>query len=285
MKPKKESYNWVLKKGADDQIHKAIAHLTLDMSAKDNLSMPELIENDIFIELPQKAKKQYKILEREFFLELDGMGETVTAGAAAQLSMKCHQMANGRVYPDPPIDATEEEIKQFKKTRRAILIHDQKAKALQELAGELAGKPLLIAYHFKHDLEAIEQALAPAKIATIGSGVTLSQTLAIQAAWNAGELPFLAGQPQSMGHGLNLQESGTDILWYSLTWSLENYIQFIDRIYRSGVQGSQVRLHRFIAKDTVDQAIVTRLQYHAKEQISLREALREYRLIANSQAV
>jgi len=268
-----DKYNWEIKDFSADQIHEAVAPLVLEMSADDYLDMPDLLFNDIQTILPDKAFKHYKRMEKDFFLELDGL--EATAEATAQASMKCHQIANGRVYEDIPEGLDEDELREFKKRRKPIQVHKSKLEALKDLVDELNGKPLLIAYHYKHDLEAIKSVLGD--VPYIGSGVNPKQTQKLVADWNDGKLPILVGHPVSMAHGLNLQSSGNDICWFSLTWSLEDYLQFNARIYRQGVKGS-VRIHHIIAKGTIDEVMLSRLGERAKGQHDLRTALKNYRL-------
>lgn len=266
-------YNWLIRDFSSDLIHKSIAPLVLEMSSKDHLDMPEVVFNDIRVNLPDKAFKHYKKMEKEFFIELDGL--EASAEATAQASMKCHQIANGRVYEDIPEGLDEDEIREFKKRRKPIQIHKSKLEALIDLVDELNGKPLLIAYHYKHDLEAIKSVLGD--VPYIGSGVNPKQTQKLVADWNDGKLPILVGHPASMAHGLNLQAGGNDICWFSLTWSLEDYLQFNARLYRQGVNGT-VRIHHIIAENTIDEVILSRLYDKDKDQKDLREALREYRI-------
>lgn len=270
-----DKYNWYIKDFSDEAIHELVAPMVLEMSAKDYLDMPDLINNTIYVDLPTKAEKIYKEMEKEFFIELDGM--EASADAAAQLSMKCQQIANGNVYEDVPDDLDEEEERRFRRNRKTIHIHKAKVEALSDLIDELNGKPLLVAYHFKHDLEAIRGLLGD-DIPYIGSGVSPIKAKQLEADWNAGKLPVLAGHPDSMGHGLNFQESGNDICWFSLTWNLENYIQFIARIWRQGVKGSSVRVHHLVSRNTVDEAMMLRLGERAENQEDLRKALKRYRL-------
>lgn len=267
-------YDWQLKDFSEDFIKEAVSHLVLEMSAADHLDIPELLYNDIEIHLPEKAMKYYKKMEQEFFISIDDL--QASADAQAQVSQKCHQIANGKVYEDIPPDLTEEEEKLFRKTRKVIPVHKAKLEAILDLIGELNGKPLLVAYHFKHDLEALRSVLGK-DVPYIGSGVSAKRAKELEAKWNAGKIPVLLGHPDSMGHGLNFQESGNDVCWYSLTWNLENYIQFIARVWRQGVKGSYVRVHHLIAKNTVDEAMLSRLGERAEQQKDLRQAIKEYR--------
>lgn len=268
-----DKYNWEIKDFAADRIYTKVAPLLLQMSAEDYLDMPPLLFNDIKIKLPDKAFKYYKKMEREFFIELDGLESS--AEATAQSSMKCHQIANGRVYEDIPEGLTDDEERRFRKTRKTLDIHKSKIEALEDLISELNGKPLLIAYHYKHDLEAIQRLLGK-DVPHIGSGVSAKVAKQIEQDWNLGKLPYLVGHPVSMAHGLNLQDSGNDVCWYSLTWNLEDYEQFYKRIWRQGVVGG-CRVHHLIAEGTVDEAMLLRLGKRADQQMDLRSALKAYR--------
>lgn len=271
-------YSFIINDGAADKIHQAVSPLILEMKAEDYLDMPELIFNNIMVQLPSKALKQYKKMEQEFFLELDG-GE-VTAEAAAQASLKCHQIANGCVYEDIPENLPEEQLASFKRNRKTLFIHKAKIEALKDLIDELNGKPLLIGYQFRHDLQSIQKLLGK-DVPHIGSGVSNSKMKQIEEDWNAGKLPILVGHPGSMGHGLNLQSAGNDVCWFSLTWNLEDYEQFYRRVYRQGVKGNSVRVHHLIAQNTLDEAMIERLGEKAKNQEDLRKALRMYRQRSN----
>lgn len=252
-------YDWALKPGADKEIYDHIAPRVLRMSAEDYLEMPPLIIKDIEIELPPKARAMYDQLENA--LRLDFKEGRVVAANAAVASMKCRQIANGGIY----LDRAERSWQQ---------IHDAKTEALSDLIEELEGQPALIAYSFHHDLDRLKKALGK-DTPHIGGGVSGKVSDAICERWNRGELRALIGHPQSMGHGLNLQEAGRAVIWYSLDWSLENYEQFIQRVYRQG-QKERVFVYRIIAKNTVDEAVVKALTRKDKTQSALFNALKDY---------
>ena len=266
-------YSWRIRDFAEREIHAAVAPLILDMSASKYLDIPDKLINDIRITLPDKAHEHYKTMERDFFIELDNT--EVSAQATATAGMKCHQIANGQVYEDIPDDLMDDERRVFVRNRKSLFVHKAKVDALVNLVDELAGKPLLIAYHYKHDLAAIRKALGD--VPYIGSGVTPDQTNKLCERWNKGQIPVLLGHPMSMSHGLNLQTGGLDICWFSLTWNLEDYLQFNARIHRQGVNG-KVRIHRLVAAETIDEAMLSRLNDKAATQHGLREAIRAYRV-------
>lgn len=265
-------YDYQLKDFSEMMIQQRIAPMVVEMSAKDHLKMPELIDNYIDVGLSKQAMTRYKQMEKDYFLELDGL--EASADQAAQVVMKCQQIANGRVYEDIPKDLTEAQEKVFRKTRKVIDIHQHKIDALSDLVDELNGKPLLCAYHFKHDLDSIFKRFG--KVPNIGAGVSPKQTEIIKNKWNNGEIQLLVANPKSMSHGLNLQECGNDVAFYSNLWSLEDKIQFIARIWRQGVKGSYVRVHHLCAKGTIDDMIISRSKQKATVQQDLRTAIKEY---------
>jgi SNF2 family DNA or RNA helicase len=175
--------------------------------------------------------------------------------------MKCRQIANGGIY----IDSGESEWQH---------VHDAKSEAVEDLIEELEGQPTLIAYEFRHDLERLKKLLGK-NTPHIGGGVSPKAATEIIAKWNAGEISTLLGQPQSMAHGINMQESGRAIIFHSLIWSLEDYDQFIRRIWRQGQKG-KVFVYRLIARGTVDEVIVKMLGKKSKGQNALFTALKSY---------
>ena len=230
-----EKYKLHINPGAADEIHAKIAHLVLDMSAAEHLDLPELIENDIPVQLDSKTMATYRQMERKALITLDD--KTVSAAHAGHVRMQLQQMANGRVYEDWPRDNEGKPIKSST-PRNVITLHRAKLDALSDLIDELQGKPMLVAYQFRHDLEALRELLGR-DVPHIGSGVSDADAQKACAAFNAGKLPILLGHPSSMGHGLNLQESANDVCWYSQTrGSLSDYIQFNARVYRQGAHTS-----------------------------------------------
>jgi len=185
-------------------------------------------------------------------------------------------MANGAVYEDIPEELSEEEEKEFRKTRRALHVHDAKIEALNDLIEELNGKPLMVVYHFKHDLKRLQMEFGKS-VPRIGSGVSAGKTKELVDKWNNKDIDLLFVQASSMAHGLNMQHGGVDICWFCLPWDLELYIQLNKRVDRSGVK-EKVRVHHLVAKRTIDEAILSRLGERAKVQQDLREAIRKYRL-------
>lgn len=268
-----QGYQLELKPGAEKSIYKKIAPYVLRMSAEDHLDMPEKVFNEIWVDLPKDAREKYDEFEKELFMEIDN--DEVNAINNSVLYGKCQQIANGGIYKDQ--DVLEKKVSA--KLRGFHQVHDAKTKALRELVDELRGKPILVSYNFHHDLVRLQQEFGTAKkkVPHIGSGVSGKEGDKIAKMWNSGKIDKLFGHPASMGHGLNIQNQGNDVAFYSLTDDFENFEQFYRRIYRQGVKGSQVRIHLIMARGTVDEAIWAKLQKKDEKQQSLLHYLKRYR--------
>ena len=251
-------YTWQIQAGAEEKIHEALANKVLRMSAQDYLDLPELIYNRVYVHLPEKAMKLYKDLEDKLLIDIEN-GQ-VTAMNAAVAVGKCQQIANGAIY----LDGEERETQE---------VHDEKLTAVADIVEELSGQPCIIGYHFKHDLERLQKLFPDAPV--IGSGVSGDKMTGIINRWNMGHTPVLLAHPQSAGHGLNLQGAGHAVIWFSNTWSLEIFEQFIRRLWRQG-QRNNIVVHQIIAKKTIDEAIVAAINSKDKTQQSLMLAIKEY---------
>lgn len=257
-----KSFQWDLKTveknnfDGEKAIFDALKPLAYRVEMKSS-GTPTGIPLRIEVELPAKARKLYDMIEEDMFALIDAPRKRdghlpITAANAGVALGKCRQVASGAVYPDEGYD-----VKGFKTSggtnRPYVVIHDEKLNALGERLEELQGQPYLIGYEFQHDLDRILKRWPGTKY--IGTGVDMKETKAIEAAWNAGELPWLLGHPQSMGHGLNLQQMSRHVGWFSQTWDYELYDQFIRRVMRRGNPYSKVYIDHFIALNTVDELI------------------------------
>jgi hypothetical protein len=202
------------------------------------------------VALDAAAAKKYKTMQAAALVELEGT--TVTAANAAAVHAKLRQMANGAVYSSEP--------QRPGKPREWLHVHDAKLDALEELVEELNGKPLLVAYSFHHDLERIRARLGK-DIPHLGAGVTEKTATELQDKWNRNELPILLCHPDSVGHGLNLQQgNAAHICWFSADFNLELYDQFRRRIWRQGNKSECIFNHRLIVKGTIDELVYAALE-------------------------
>ncbi len=227
---------------AEQQIYDKISDITISMKAADHLKMPELISSECMVQLSEKEKEKYDRLKKDLILSTED--NEVTAANAASLSNKLSQMANGAVYSD------DESI---------IEIHDRKLDALEDIIESMNGKPLLVAYWFKHDLERIKKRF---DVREIRSSVDISD-------WNSGKIPIALIHPASAGHGLNLQSGGSTLVWFGLTWSLELYQQTNARLWRQGQTADTVVIQHIITKGTIDEQIMKALKTKDTTQAAL----------------
>lgn len=245
-------YNYNPLPGAEDEIYDAISDITVSMKAVDHLDMPELISTEYMVRLSDKERAKYEKLKKDLVLQCST--DEITAANAAALASKLSQMANGAVYSDGS---------------EPVHIHDHKLDALEDIIEAANGKPVLIAYWFKHDLARITERLSRLKIphAQISSAESIVR-------WNRGELPVALIHPASAGHGLNLQSGGSAIVWFGLTWSLELYQQTNARLWRQGQNSKTVVVQHIITEGTIDERIMKALSEKDSTQQSLIDAVR-----------
>ena len=232
---------------AEERIYEKISDITISMKAADHLRMPELIESEYSVRMDEEEKKMYAEMCEQLVLQMKG--DEVTAANAGVLSGKLVQMANGAVYTDD--GAT-------------LHIHDRKLDALEDIIESMNGKPLLVAYWFRHDAERVEKRVPCVRLDT-------DETIA---RWNRGEIPVALIHPASAGHGLNLQSGGSSLVWFGITWSLELYQQTVARLYRQGQNSNTVVVQHIIAEGTIDERILRALKRKDKTQTALIEAVK-----------
>ena len=237
---------------AEDAIYRKISDITISMKSTDHLRMPELVSSEYTVFLSDEEREHYEKLKRELVLSL-GDGE-ITASNAASLSGKLSQMANGAIYDD---------------AGNSISIHDRKLDALEDIIEAANGKPILVAYWFKHDLARISDRLKKLHIPFS----RLDDAESIRR-WNNGEIPVALIHPASAGHGLNLQSGGSTLVWFGLTWSLELYQQTVARLWRQGQTSETVVVQHILTKGTIDSRIMKALSQKEHTQTALIDAVK-----------
>ena len=240
-------FSYKPKDGAEEEIYRRISDITISMKSTDFLQMPECVINEVEVSLSDKEMKMYNGLKKDLVLAISNKEiDAVNAGA---LSNKLSQMANGAVYDED---------------KNYIEIHDRKLDALEDLIEQSNGKPVLVAYWFKHDLERIKKRFTVREIKT-------SKDIAD---WNNGSIPVAVIHPASAGHGLNIQEGGSTLIWFGLTWSLELYLQTNARLWRQGQKSKTVVIHHIITKGTTDERIMKALRTKETTQDALMDAVK-----------
>ena len=245
-------YSYKLLPGAEEKIYEKIQDITISMKAVDFLDMPELISNEYPVYLDETEMDKYESLKKDLILSTPE--HEVTAANAASLVNKLSQMANGAVYTD------DENI---------ITFHEKKLDALEDIIESANGKPILVAYWFKHDYQRIVARLNQigVKYMKIDSDESITK-------WNNREIPVALIHPASAGHGLNLQQGGNTMVWFGITWSLELYQQCVCRLYRQGQTEGTVTIIHLISQGTIDEKIMKALSEKDNTQSSLIDAVK-----------
>lgn len=247
----------------EEQIKNKIGDITLEMSAADFNPLPDLVVNDITVELPDKLKSHYKQLEDDLFFTLDNGTDIEVFNKVAMMN-KCLQFTAGAVYPVTGLPLWEP-------------VHDLKLEALDDIIEEANGSQILCGYQFRSDAERIMEKfkkLKPINLTECKSDKALNNAMD---RWKKEDCRLMIGHPASMSHGVDgLQHAGHILVWFGLTWSLDYYKQFNARLRRQG-QGVPVIAHRIIIPKTLDIVQTLRLADKDVTEAALRRAIKEYR--------
>lgn len=244
-------YSYAPRDGAETEIYAQISDICVSMKSEDYLQLPDLIYEDIPVMLDKDARKAYDTMERDMLLEVEN-DEIITAATAATLTGKLLQLCNGAVYSE---DGAVQEI------------HGCKIEALLETIEQLNGQHVIVYYYFRHDVARILAALPKSLHVRVYQGAK------DQDDWNAGLIDVLLAQPASCGYGLNLQQGGHHIIWFGLTWALEEYQQANKRLHRQG-QPYPVIVHRLIVQGAQDEDVIKSLESKDGSQEELLAALK-----------
>lgn len=247
--------------GAQKEIEEKLKDICMSFDPKDYFDLREPIERTIYIDLPPRARKLYDDMERDMFMSIQrefiDEDAEVEAFNAASRTGKCLQLANGAAY----INGSNEEWEE---------VHNEKIKASESIVEETGGAPLLVAYNFVSDLARLCRAFPQGRVLDNKPGVIKE--------WNAGEIPLLFAHPASAGHGLNLQDGGHHLVFFSSGWNLELDQQIIERIgpvrQRQSGYDRPVFIYRIVARGTVEEDVIERLKTKATIQETLMKAMK-----------
>ena len=256
-------YKEVAYDDTESAIKTLVSDITLEMSAADYNPLPDLIVNDVPVELTPELRTLYDQMEREMFLKLDSGAEKEMFNQAS-LTNTCLQFSNGATYPVPGMPLWEP-------------IHELKLDALGDIIEEANGEQILCSYAYRSDAARIMERFKKLRPINLTECKTESSLNDAMRRWVAGDCPLMIGHPASMSHGIDgLQKAGHILVWFGLNWSLRLYSQFNGRLRRQG-QGVPVICHRILCLDTMDQAQAIALNEKAETEGSLRAAVKEYR--------
>ncbi len=247
---------------AQKEIQERISDICLSIDPKDYFDLKAPIETNIYVTLPPAARKLYKEMETRMFIEIEKT--PIESFNAASRTNRCSQLASGAIYFDPnSMDDAARNI-QFK------VVHDEKLDALEEIVEESGDTPLLVAYNFRSDLVRLKRHFK--------QGRQLDKDPKTIKEWNDGKIPLLFAHPASAGHGLNLARGSNIIVFFSLTWNMEEHTQIIERLgpVRQLQEGldRNVFIYRIMARDTIDEDMLERLKTKCSAQDALLQAMK-----------
>ena len=258
------------------EIEKRISHLTIVKRTEDHLDLPEIQIEDHYIKLTGEAKKFYKEMEKDFLIQVEKYkkelklltdDDVLEASNPAVATGKLLQIASGNVYDTEEFEITEDGKKVITKGKSPQKIHSKKLEQLDKLIKHYRKlkEPILIATNYQHEEDDIT---ANYDCTVFNKGDKRKN----QDDWNAGKIPMMTTNARAISHGLNLQESGHIIIWYSPTFDYDVWGQFNARLHRTG-QTRGVIVHRILAHDTIDEAVIEVIRHRGNNLKSLQEAL------------
>lgn len=245
---------WEPKPHAREAILRRISDICLTLRSSEFLDVPDVSIEDVEVALSSKVREQYETMKEELFLEIGE--ECISAANAAVLCNKLSQITSGACYGEG---------------KELIEIHSKKLEALRKVAKEEQG-PLFVICHFRHEQDRIRKCFPEAVF--FEDATTLDKQKKLEQDWSNGKIKMLVANPQSVGHGLNLQYGGKAICWFTCTWSGEFYTQTNHRLYRTG-QKEIVKIYRLVATDTIDDYIVETLRHKNDQQAEFLLALQK----------
>lgn len=231
-----QAYNFRPQIGAPALIMKDLNTLAFKVDEADLAYQRSMQHSHIKVELPANARALYGDMEKHMAVAIEGK-EDIVAMSAAAASMKLRQLANGFIYDED---------------KKPTIVHSEKQNALADLLDDMNREPLLIAYEYAEDLEAIRRVWK--SIPYLGQGVSGAVAAENVDKWNRRQIPTMALHKASAGHGLNLQAGGSHVCWYALPWDLEGWLQLNGRVDRQG-QTRACYSHAIIATDTIDERV------------------------------
>ena len=258
-----QPYTYEMRPGTEPVVYGKVKDLLLRMKAKNE---PELKKVFREVDLPKKWIDTYRELDQKYITVVNEQG--IVAPNAASAGMKCRQFANGFVYRTEPDKEKTLATGKPQFIRHVERIHDEKIKELIQLVDEMNGRPLLVAYEFQEDAEAIKRAFPD--VIDLGQ---VSDSAKVVESFNRGEIPLLMGHPQSIGHGLNLQEACNAVCFFTPIWDLELYEQFYRRVFRRGQKAPIVFVYHIVCRNTRDMKVAKALESKEVSQAEFDAAL------------
>jgi SNF2 family DNA or RNA helicase len=255
----------VMSPEAKAEVRRRVSDITLSLNEADHIQLPDYQFHRHWVDLPERVREAYEQFERDLFASLQRHDEDpqdgewmILADSAPTAQMRCRQLANGAVKtPDG-----------------STLVHDAKLEMLDQIVHEANGKPILVSYAFRADMHRIMERYKKLKPEYVGPGTKNADDIFQR--WNKEEVKLLVSHPASIGHGLNLQDGGNDIVWFGPTNNPRLWLQFNARLRRQGQKAESVHVRQILARGTVDEPIATTLTQKNADEDKFRRALEDH---------
>jgi SNF2 family DNA or RNA helicase len=253
-------YRYLPKHKAEKRIYKKIRDIMFTVD-KSHGNLPMITTKEVNCKFTKQLAKEYAEFKKEKIIEIKRLRRKhkLKAKNAMSLSMKLRQYCQGLVYSSEGV---------------AVKVHQIKYEALNMIIESANGTPVMIVYNFNHERDFLKKKLGGAP--HIGGGVDRDKQVKTIHKWNRGKISKLLVHPKSTSHGLNMQGGGNLLVFYSPTWSGDEYHQLISRLCRTGQKSSYVIVYHISILNTIDPIIYKSIENKNKTHEGLTRAILKY---------
>lgn len=230
-------YNYEMKPEKLQEFTDKLSKKSIVIKKKDCLDLKEPVYQERIVTLPSKAMKSYKKMERDYVTLVES-GELITVQSKIASLMKLRQLSSGFIYDE---------------NHNPIHVHNAKLNETFSIIDELGHEQLIIWVNFIPEIDMLVEKLEDKGITYT---TAYSKTKSISESVNMfkrGDARILIANPKTLKYGQTLVNC-TYAMYFSESYSYDDYKQSRDRIYRKG-QNDQVTFIFLKAKDTIDFAI------------------------------
>lgn len=235
-------YNWQMKPDMREEFSRRLAMGCVFVSKKECLDLPEELPPVMrVVELPKDAMKYYKDMEREKVIELES--KTIAVQTKLASLMKLRQITSGFI-----IDTDEDSM--------VAPLHSAKLDELAAVVEELGENKAIIWVNFKREVSDIADMLnSMGKTYVTAYSGTKNVDESIRQ-FKSDEAQFIIAHPKTLKYGVtftgeSMVRNCTYAIYYSMSYSFEDYYQSKDRIYRKG-QNQGCTYIFLVADNTID---------------------------------
>lgn len=243
-------HEWRVTAAGREAIKRDLAPHCWHVHKEDVLDLPERTHVTRPVDLSPEEWDAYRAMAATAVARIDG--HDVEAPHTLTQLAKLRQGTSGFMYMPNAEDVLP----------MAVWAGSSKLSALADLLDEIgANTPVVVWAHYAAEYEAIALMLGRRVLPYHGrvSDAGRSENLKD---WLAGKAPVLLASPASIGHGVTLTRASY-MVWFSGSYSYEQYHQANDRIYRYGQRNACTYYH-LVVPGTIDEVVLDVVQKKAK---------------------